>query len=114
MSTPSARAILARTTYFYDTAHQETRTMIQPGTPAKVLEELGNKFTELMQSGPARDFEKNTKALFASAFARLDLVTREEFEVQKALLASTREKLDALERKIAELESGSTPASPAK
>lgn len=78
--------------------------MIDPSNPAKIFEEMGNKFSELMQSGPARDFEKNARAMFASAFSRLDLVTREEFEVQKALLASTREKLDALEKRIAELE----------
>lgn len=78
--------------------------MIDPGNPGKVFEEFGAKFSELLQSTPARDFEKNAKAMFAAAFARLDLVTREEFEVQKALLASTREKLEALERRVAELE----------
>jgi ubiquinone biosynthesis accessory factor UbiK len=82
--------------------------MINPGNPAKVFEELSNKFSELLQSSPARDFEKNAKALFSAAFARLDLVTREEFEVQKALLASTREKLDALERRISEFEAACT------
>ena len=78
--------------------------MIDPSNPTKIFEEMGNKFSEMMQSGPARDFEKNAKAMFASAFAHLDLITREEFEVQKALLTSTREKLDALEKRIAELE----------
>jgi len=78
--------------------------MIDPSKPAKIFEEMGNKFSEMMQSGPARDFEKNAKAMFSSAFSHLDLVTREEFEVQKALLTSTREKLDALEKRITELE----------
>lgn len=79
--------------------------MIDPANPGKVFEEFGAKFSELLQNTPARDLEKNAKAMFTAAFARLDLVTREEFEVQKALLMSTREKLDALEKRIAELES---------
>lgn len=85
--------------------------MIDPKEPGKVFEELAGKFSDLLQSGPARDFEKNAKALFAAALARLDLVTREEFDAQKALLATTREKLDALERRIAESD-GSTPPNP--
>jgi len=87
--------------------------MIDPGNPAKVFEEFGAKFSELLQSTPARDFEKNAKAMFAAAFARLDLVTREEFEVQKALLASTREKLEALERRVAELDATAKKDTPA-
>ena len=51
--------------------------------------------------------------MFTAAFARLDLVTREEFEVQKALLASTREKLEALERRVAELDATAKKDTPA-
>lgn len=79
--------------------------MIDPSKPAQIFEEMGNKFAEVMQSGPAKDFEKNAKALFSSAMGRLDLVTREEFEVQKALLQSACEKIAALEKCIAEQES---------
>lgn len=87
--------------------------MIDPVNPAKVIEEMGARFSELLQNTPARDFEKNVKAMFTAAFARLDLVTREEFEVQKALLASTREKLEALEKRVAELEGNTRqPAEP--
>ena len=50
------------------------------------------------------DMEKNFHAILQSALARLDLVTREEFEVQKAVLAKTRQKLEALEEKVAEIE----------
>jgi ubiquinone biosynthesis accessory factor UbiK len=50
------------------------------------------------------DMEKNFHAILQSALARLDLVTREEFEVQKAVLAKTRLKLETLEQRIAEME----------
>ena len=50
------------------------------------------------------DMEKNFHAILQSALARLDLVTREEFEVQKAVLAKTRQKLETLEQRIAEIE----------
>jgi BMFP domain-containing protein YqiC len=50
------------------------------------------------------DMEKNFHALLQSALSKLDLVSREEFEVQKAVLAKTRSKLDDLEKRVAELE----------
>lgn len=78
--------------------------MVSPVSPAKIFEEVGNKLSELLASGPAKDVEKNIKALLASAFAKLDLVGREEFEVQRELLLRSREKLDALEARVAELE----------
>jgi BMFP domain-containing protein YqiC len=53
---------------------------------------------------PAADIERNMRATLASLFARLDLVTREEFDVQSAVLARTREKLATLEARLAELE----------
>lgn len=78
--------------------------MVTPVSPVKVLEELGNKVSELLASTPAKDVEKNVKAMMSSAFSRLDLVTREEFEVQREVLLRTREKLVELEAKIADLE----------
>ncbi|MDD1623116.1 MAG: accessory factor UbiK family protein [Methylococcaceae bacterium] len=50
------------------------------------------------------DMEKNVHALLQSALSKLDLVSREEFEVQKAVLAKTRSKLEDLEKRVAELE----------
>lgn len=50
------------------------------------------------------DTEKNFRAILQSAFAKLDLVTREEFDVQVAVLAKTREKLEALEAKVSAME----------
>ncbi len=51
-----------------------------------------------------RDLEQNFKGVLQSQLSRLDLVTREEFDVQAAVLARTREKLTALEKRLAELE----------
>jgi BMFP domain-containing protein YqiC len=74
----------------------------------KLLEEMTAKLAELAAAGPARDIEKNVRALLASLFSRLDLVTREEFDVQADVLARTREKLTALEARVAELERRAT------
>jgi BMFP domain-containing protein YqiC len=52
------------------------------------------------------DLEKNFRSVLRSSLNKLDLVTREEFEVQRAVLARTREKLAALEAKLKELEQG--------
>ena len=54
------------------------------------------------------DMERNFKSLLQSALGRMDLVTREEFDVQMAVLSRTREKLETLETRLAELESNST------
>jgi BMFP domain-containing protein YqiC len=70
----------------------------------KFLDELGAKIREVIAASPVRDLEKNMRAVLSSAFARLDLVTREEFDVQSEVLARTREKLDKLEAKLAALE----------
>jgi ubiquinone biosynthesis accessory factor UbiK len=71
---------------------------------AKIFEELSAKLSAAANSGPAKDIEKNVRALLAQGFSKLDLVTREEFDVQAQVLARTREKLAALEALVAELE----------
>ena len=71
---------------------------------SKLLDDLNRRVKELMDASPARDIEKNLRALMSSTFSRLDLVTREEFDVQQELLQRTREKLDQMEAKLAELE----------
>jgi BMFP domain-containing protein YqiC len=68
------------------------------------IDEFSAKVKELLAKTPARDIENNLRAMMTSMFARLDLVTREEFDVQTELLARTREKLVALETKLASLE----------
>jgi BMFP domain-containing protein YqiC len=70
----------------------------------KLFDELGAKIREMIAASPARDLEKNMRALLSSTFARLDLVTREEFDVQREVLARTREKLDKLEASLAAIE----------
>ena len=74
----------------------------------KLLDELGARLAELVAASPAKDLERNARALLTSAFAKLDLVTREDFEVQTALLARAREQLAILEKRIAALEGGSS------
>ncbi|MEO1766570.1 accessory factor UbiK family protein [Thiobacter aerophilum] len=76
---------------------------------AKFLDELSVRIREVFSQSPAADVEKNLRALLTSVFTRLDLVTREEFEAQQAVLARTREKLEALERKVAALETAAPP-----
>ncbi|MGA7750404.1 MAG: accessory factor UbiK family protein [Gallionella sp.] len=71
---------------------------------AKIFDELSAKLSAAANSGPAKDIEKNMRALLAQGFAKLDLVTREEFDIQVQVLARTREKLAALEARVAELE----------
>ena len=73
-------------------------------TEPRLFEEIDRKMKEILARGPAADLEKNLRALLQSTFARLDLVTREEFDVQREVLARTRAKLEALEAKLAELE----------
>lgn len=70
----------------------------------KLFDDISARISELAASTPARDIEKNVRALCASAFARLDLVTREEFDAKAALLAQAQEKLAALETRVAALE----------
>ena len=74
----------------------------------RFLDELNKKVGELIAGSPAKDIEKNLRALLSSAFSRLDLVTREEFDVQQEVLARTREKLQQTEAKVAALEAGLT------
>ncbi len=75
----------------------------------KQLDELGAKIREVLAGSPARDIEKNLRAMLAATFARLDLVTREEFDVQSEVLMRTREKLVRLEARLAELEENPGP-----
>ena len=70
----------------------------------KLLDELSARLAALASSNPARDLERNVRALLSATFAKLDLVTREEYEIQVRVLARAREQLAALEARIAELE----------
>ncbi len=71
---------------------------------AQFIEDLNARMSEILASSPARDMEKNLHLMLNSAFNRLNLVTREEFDVQAKVLARTREKLAAVEAKLVEME----------
>ena len=73
----------------------------------KAIDDIANRLANAIPPGfnaLREDMEKNFRAILQSAFGKLDLVTREEFEVQKAVLAKTRQKLEALEVQVAALE----------
>ena len=69
-----------------------------------VIDEINAKVSEILHHSPAKDIEKNIRVLLSGAFTRLDLVTRDEFDVQQEVLQRTREKLILLEARVAELE----------
>ena len=70
----------------------------------KILSELSQRIREVLAASPAADLEKNLRATLTSLFARVDLVTREEFDVQRQVLLRAREQLTRLEAEIAALE----------
>lgn len=70
----------------------------------KWLDEISGKISQLISETPAADVEKNLRALLQTAFAKLDLVTREEFDAQAQVLLRAREQLTMLETKLGELE----------
>jgi BMFP domain-containing protein YqiC len=71
---------------------------------SKTFDEIAARIGQIIESSPAKDIEKNVKAMLASSLARLDLVPRAEFEVQAQVLLKTRAKLEALAKRLVELE----------
>lgn len=72
------------------------------------INEISSKIRELINSSPVGDIEKNLNALLKSTFTKMDLVTREEFEVQAEVLRNTHQKLAILEARLAELEASAS------
>jgi BMFP domain-containing protein YqiC len=73
----------------------------------KSIDDIANRLASAIPPGLSslkEDMEKNFHAILQSALGKLDLVTREEFEVQKAVLAKTRSKLEDLEKRVADIE----------
>ncbi|WP_274584553.1 accessory factor UbiK family protein [Neisseria leonii] len=70
----------------------------------KLFEEVSAKIGDTIANSPAKDVEKNVKAMLGSAFTRMDLVTREEFDIQQQVLIKTRTKLAELEARLAKIE----------
>lgn len=75
----------------------------------KLFEEFSGRVASLLAATPAADIEKNLRAMLGAFFSKLDLVTREEFDVQAQVLTRTREKLKDLESRIAALEQQRQP-----
>ena len=83
----------------------------------KAVDDLAQRLSALMPPGLSEareDIEKNVRAALQAGLSKLDLVTREEFDVQRAVLLRTREKLDLLERILVDLESRLDAVSPAR
>ena len=92
--------------YFVTVKHNNI--MLNP----KLLDETSARVSSLLAATPAGDVEKNMRAALAGLFAKLDLVTREEFDVQREVLTRTREKLITLEARVVELEARNQPIQP--
>jgi len=87
-----------------------SRLRYQAAMSDKSIEDLARKLAEAVPEGlrsVRRDLESNFRSVLQSGLGKLDLVTREEFEVQEAVLARTREKLEALEARLEEYEKNS-------
>ncbi|MDF3009279.1 MAG: phosphoheptose isomerase [Burkholderiales bacterium] len=78
----------------------------------RLFDELGDRINEAFRDSPAADVEKNLRAMLLAWFDRLDLVVREDFEVQKKLLERAQAKLAELEARIGELEARQKPKPP--
>jgi BMFP domain-containing protein YqiC len=72
--------------------------------PPTFINDLASKLGEMLKQSPAKDIEQNLKAGVTSMLGKLDMVSREEFDVQSEVLARTRAKLEQLEARLAELE----------
>lgn len=72
------------------------------------LNDIQTKLNQVFENSPAKDIEKNVKAMMSQGFSKLDLVTREEFDIQAQVLAKTRAKLEALEARLSLLEATET------
>jgi len=75
-----------------------------------VLDEIGSKVNEILAGSPAKDIEKNIHAMLMGIFSRMDLVTREEFDVQQEVIKRTRIRLAELEEKVSRLEQQARPS----
>ena len=81
---------------------------------AKTIDEMASRLAGVVPpslQSIKTDLEKTFHAILQSALGKLDLVTREEFEVQKLVLAKTRANLEALEKRVVALEAQSQPSS---
>ena len=85
----------------------------------KILDELQSKLGQIMESSPAKDIERNVRAILTQAVSRLELVTTEEYEVQRLTIVQLQNRVNMLEKRLSDLEnrieqSGSASSSPAR
>ena len=73
-------------------------------TNKKKIQEISDKIREVIKNSPIEDMENNINALLKSIFTKMDLINREEFDIQTEVLRKTRLKLEAIEAKLRELE----------
>jgi len=71
---------------------------------SQVVQDLSNKIREILKTSPLNDADKNIHALIQGVFTKMELVSREEFDIQSEVLRNTREKLTLLEKKLSALE----------
>jgi len=84
--------------------------MVSSMLDPKLFDDIARRLADAVPTGVReiqQDLEKNLRAILQASLSKLDLVTREEFDVQARVLARTREKLDKLERTLSELETPS-------
>ncbi len=70
----------------------------------KILDELQSKLGQIMESSPAKDIERNVRAILTQAVSRLELVTSEEYEVQRLTIVQLQNRVNMLERRLSDLE----------
>ncbi|MGB6156438.1 accessory factor UbiK family protein [Castellaniella sp.] len=78
--------------------------------PNQWLDDFQKNVSDMLAKTPAADIERNMKALMAQTFARMDLITREEFDIQAALLARALDRVQVLESRVQALEQAQTDA----
>jgi BMFP domain-containing protein YqiC len=77
---------------------------------SRTFDDIAARIGRAIEDSPAKDIEKNVKAMLQASLARLDLVPRAEFDVQAQVLLKTREKLEAIEKRMAEFEARMPPS----
>ena len=70
------------------------------------IQDISKKIKDIISDSPINDIEENINALLRGMFTKMDLITREEFDVQTGVLKKTREKLESIEKKLTEIEKG--------
>jgi len=72
----------------------------------KIIQDISQKIKNIVSDSPISGLEENINALLKGMFTKMDLITREEFDVQTGVLKKTREKLESIEKKLTEIEKG--------